>query len=103
MVSMLKLLNVTSGYGRNEILHSISLDITEPAIYVVLGPNGVGKTTLFRTVAGVLKPYSGEVVLDGKDLYKENQLRHEIGYLSHFSALPEEMTVAKALGLLRSD
>lgn len=58
---MLKLDNVNSGYGRNEILHSISLEISRPAIYVVLGPNGAGKTTLFRTVAGVLKPMSGKV------------------------------------------
>ncbi len=90
--------NVSSGYGFTEVLHSISLEITEPAIYVVLGPNGAGKTTLFRTVAGVLKPSSGSVTLSGKDLYSTNELRREIGYLSHFTALPEEMTVAHALG-----
>jgi ABC-2 type transport system ATP-binding protein len=95
---MLQLRDVASGYGRTEVLHSISLEIEKPAIYVVLGPNGAGKTTLFRTVAGVLKPTSGGVMLDGNDLYAANALRHEIGYLSHYSALPEEMTVAKALG-----
>jgi ABC-2 type transport system ATP-binding protein len=95
---MLELSQVSSGYSRTEVLHSVSLEISKPAIYVVLGPNGAGKTTLFRTVAGVLKPTSGRVTMDGKDLYITNELRHEIGYLSHFPALPEEMTVAKALG-----
>ena len=53
---------------------------------------------MFRSVAGVLKPMSGGVLLDGRDLYETNELRREIGYLSHFPALPEEMTVARALG-----
>lgn len=95
---MLKLTDVSSGYGPNEVLHSISIEISKPAIYVVLGPNGAGKTTLFRTVAGVLKPYTGGVLLDGQDLYASNELRHQIGYLSHFPALPEEMSVTRALG-----
>lgn len=95
---MLKLENVSAGYVRNEVLHSVSLEIAEPAIYVVLGPNGAGKTTLFRTIAGVLKPVGGSVTLDGQDLYQEGRVRHEIGYLSHFAALPEEMRVMDALG-----
>ncbi len=75
----------------------MSLKLSEPAIYVVLGPNGAGKTTLFRTVAGVLKPSAGRVELGGRDLYTSNEARQRIGYLSHFTALPEEMTVTQAL------
>ncbi len=94
---MLKLDSVSSGYGKNEILHSLSLEITEPAIYVVLGPNGAGKTTLFRTIAGVLEATSGRVTLDSRDLYSSNEVRKNVGYLSHLTALPEEMTVWNAL------
>lgn len=88
---------MSSGYGSIEVLHLVSLEIEQPAIYVVLGPNGAGKTTLFRTVAGVLKPSTGKVTLSGKDLYSENEIRRQIGYLSHFTAMPEEMTVRQAL------
>jgi ABC-2 type transport system ATP-binding protein len=94
---MLKLENVSSGYNGQDVLHSISLEVSEPAIYVVLGPNGAGKTTLFRTVAGVLKATTGSVSLDGIDLYSANAVRRDIGYLTHLSALPEEMTVRAAL------
>jgi ABC-2 type transport system ATP-binding protein len=94
---LLKLDGVSSGYDEKEVLHSISVEVSNPAIYVVLGPNGAGKTTLFRTIAGVLRPYAGNVTLESRDLYSSNEVRKDIGYLSHFSALPEEMTVYSAL------
>jgi ABC-2 type transport system ATP-binding protein len=93
----LELAGVSSGYGKNEVIHEISLKITEPSIYVVLGPNGAGKTTLFRTIGGILKPFSGQVRLDDDDLFHSKEARRRITYLSHLNALPEEMTVFNAL------
>jgi branched-chain amino acid transport system ATP-binding protein len=65
----LELTEVSSGYGRNEVIHRINLKITESSIYVVLGPNGAGKTTLFRRINGILKPFSGIVKFDDEDLF----------------------------------
>jgi ABC-2 type transport system ATP-binding protein len=93
----LELANVNSGYGNKQVLHDITFKAQEPAIYVVLGPNGAGKTTLFRTVAGILEPSSGHVLFDGEDLTKSNGGRKRINYLSHYNAIPEEMTVWHAL------
>ena len=93
----LELIDVSAGYGRNEVIHEIDLKITEPSIYVVLGPNGAGKTTLFRTIGGILKPFGGQVKLDDKDLFLSKEIRKRITYLSHLNALPEEMTVFNAL------
>ncbi len=63
----------------------------------MLGPNGAGKTTLFRTIAGILEPMAGKILLDGKEISSSKELRSSINYLSHFNALPEEMTVYNAL------
>jgi ABC-2 type transport system ATP-binding protein len=93
----LELNEVSTGYGKNEVIHKISLKITEPSIYVVLGPNGAGKTTLFRTIGGILKPFSGRVQLDGIELFPSKEVRRRITYLSHLNAIPEEMTVFDAL------
>jgi ABC-2 type transport system ATP-binding protein len=90
-------MDVNSGYGNTEVLHRITFKAQEPAIYVVLGPNGAGKTTLFRTIAGILEPYSGHVLLDGMDLTRSREARKRVNYLSHYNALPEEMTVWHAL------
>ena len=94
---VLELASVNSGYGGKEVLHQITFKAEEPSIYVVLGPNGAGKTTLFRTIGGILEPYSGRVLLDGEDLTNSREARKRINYLSHYNALPEEMTVRQAL------
>jgi ABC-2 type transport system ATP-binding protein len=93
----LELTEVSSGYGRNEVIHRISFKITEPSIYVVLGPNGAGKTTLFRTISGILKPISGQIKFDDRDLFYSKETRRKITYLSHLNAIPEEMTVLDSL------
>jgi ABC-2 type transport system ATP-binding protein len=94
---VLELDGVDSGYNGKPVLHNISFTARESSVYVVLGPNGAGKTTLFRTIAGILEPLKGRVLLDGKDIASSKELRSNINYLSHYNALPEEMTVYNAL------
>jgi ABC-2 type transport system ATP-binding protein len=93
----LELRNVNAGYNKETVLRDVTLTIQEPSIYVVLGPNGAGKTTLFRTIAGILEPFSGEVVFDGENVTSSRDVRKRMNYLSHYNAIPEEMTVFNAL------
>ncbi len=93
----LELVGVSSGYGGKPVLHDVTFKAQESSIYVVLGPNGAGKTTLFRTIGGILEPYSGKVLFDGEDLTRSRETRKRINYLSHYNAIPEEMTVRGAL------
>ena len=93
----LELKGIDSGYNGKPVLHGIGFTARESSVYVVLGPNGAGKTTLFRTIAGILEPLSGKILLDGKEIASSKELRGSINYLSHYNALPEEMTVHNAL------
>ena len=61
----LTLKHVTCGYGTTPILKDISLTLRQGEIVCILGPNGIGKTTVFRSVLGFLKLLDGEVLLDG--------------------------------------
>jgi iron complex transport system ATP-binding protein len=59
---------VSFGYGRRVVLHDISLAVKGGEILGVVGPNGVGKSTLIRGASGVMKPHSGYVLVNGQDL-----------------------------------
>jgi ABC-2 type transport system ATP-binding protein len=88
---------VNSGYNKKPILYNVNFIAEQSSIYVILGTNGAGKTTLFRTIAGVIEPLSGKVLLNGEDIVSSKQIRSRINYLSHYNAIPEEMTVYEAL------
>jgi branched-chain amino acid transport system ATP-binding protein len=65
---MLTLESVTSAYGQTTVLRNIDLTVSRGEVLALLGPNGAGKTTLLRTATGFVKPRTGKVVLDGRDL-----------------------------------
>ncbi|WP_019121804.1 ABC transporter ATP-binding protein [Brevibacillus massiliensis] len=65
---MLKLVDVSVRYGSFKALHSINLEINEGELVVLLGANGAGKSTIFRTISGLVKPASGELHFNGKEI-----------------------------------
>jgi urea transport system ATP-binding protein len=65
---MLSIGNLHSGYGESEVLHGIDLRVGEAEIVAVLGRNGMGKSTLMRTLIGSVPLTSGQIELDGTDL-----------------------------------
>ncbi len=65
---MLAVRDLVTAYGKIEALKGVSLEIAPGSITCLLGPNGAGKTTLMLTIAGVLRPKSGSIELDGKDI-----------------------------------
>lgn len=64
---MLEVRNLSAAYGELEILHNISFHVPKGKNLIIIGPNGCGKTTLLRTIAGIL-PYQGEILLNNERL-----------------------------------
>jgi len=65
---MLELQQVTVAYGEARAVWDVSLQVAKGELLCVVGPNGAGKTTLVNTVAGILKPMAGRIVMDGHDI-----------------------------------
>ena len=67
-MSLLRVRDVVTAYGKIEALKGVTLDVAEGAITCLLGPNGAGKTTLMMTIAGILKPKRGRIVFEGQNI-----------------------------------
>ncbi|MDY7116454.1 ABC transporter ATP-binding protein [Halomonas sp. SSL-5] len=65
---MLRLNNVTAGYGATTILHDVSLEVNEGEVVTIVGGNGAGKTTTLRTVSGLIEATAGSITFEGEDI-----------------------------------
>jgi branched-chain amino acid transport system ATP-binding protein len=65
---MLKLHNVSAGYGKSEVLRGVSLDVQEGEIVTLVGANGAGKTTTLKTLCGIVAARGGSITFQGQEL-----------------------------------
>ncbi|MCC8080267.1 MAG: ABC transporter ATP-binding protein [Oscillospiraceae bacterium] len=87
----LEVKNVECGYTAGApVLRDVNFSVEAGEICCLLGPNGVGKTTLFKTVLGLLKPLSGTVRMNGEDIshWSARRLAHSMAYVSQFHNPP---------------
>jgi branched-chain amino acid transport system ATP-binding protein len=75
-LSLLRISGLRAGYGTGDVLHGIDLELEHGRVLAVLGRNGVGKTTLMHAIVGFVRPSSGSVSLDGREL--AGRAPHEI-------------------------
>lgn len=68
MSALLALENVSAGYGANQVLRGVSLDVAEGSLTAIIGPNGHGKTTLLRAISGLVPLSSGAIHFAGRPL-----------------------------------
>lgn len=66
--ALLRISNVTAGYGHTPVLHGVSLDISKGEIVALIGANGAGKTTLMMTIFGRPRATHGGIFFDGRDI-----------------------------------
>lgn len=64
------------------VLKDISLKINTGSIFGLIGPNGAGKTTLIKTLTGIYRPDSGEVKLNGENVFQNNNIKQAMGYVA---------------------
>tara|TARA_B100002052_G_scaffold237780_1_gene221451 strand:- start:712 stop:1434 length:723 start_codon:yes stop_codon:yes gene_type:complete len=98
MQNSIKVINLKKSYGTKEAVKNISFEIRENEIIGLLGPNGSGKTTTIGMILGLLKPSSGEVLINGLKIEKNPiEILKKINFISPYIELPKKLTVKQNL------
>ncbi len=90
--------NLSKNYSENKAVKNISFKIGENEIVGLLGPNGCGKTTTIAMLLGLLKPTSGQILIDGISIENNRiELLHKMNFISPYIELPKKLTVKENL------
>ncbi len=89
---------VSKFFGKTSVLENISFDVAEGEALVLLGASGSGKTTILRIIAGLEQPYTGKIMLHGKDVTELPARERGVGVIFQSYALFPKMTVEKNIG-----
>jgi ABC-type Fe3+/spermidine/putrescine transport system ATPase subunit len=93
-----RVLGISKRFGHTSVLENISFDVAEGEALVLLGASGSGKTTILRIIAGLEQPYTGKVILHGKDVTELPARERGVGVIFQSYALFPKMTVEKNIG-----
>jgi len=88
-------------YGRLEVLRGLDLEIAEGRVLAIVGPNAAGKTTLIKSILGLVRRRDGEIRVAGEAVGRDPRYRRRIGYMPQAARFPEQLTGAEVLALLR--
>jgi ABC-2 type transport system ATP-binding protein len=99
MTALLRADAIAKRLGGRRVLAGVSLDLPEPGVVAVTGPNGCGKTTLLRILAGVLEPDEGAVFVCGVSLDRPARALSRVGYVPEAADPPPHLTVAELAAL----
>ena len=88
----IEVVNVSKTFGKQEVLRHVSFSMRSGNIYGLIGRNGSGKTVLMKCICGLLRPTSGQILMDGRYLDEEERLSEDFGiiignpgFLPHYS------------------
>ena len=95
--SVIEFENVSLAYGNRLILDNINFKINEGQIFGMLGPNGVGKSTIFNLITGLIKPQNGKIKIEGYDVTKYpiylRSRKFKVGYVPQYGGYFNDLTL----------
>lgn len=98
---MIELKNISKKFGRLQVLNDISTRFGKGECIALLGPNGCGKTTMIKSVLGMVIPDSGQVFFDKKAVTRDWRYREAIGYMPQIGRYPENMTILQLIKMMK--
>lgn len=98
---ILELQEVIKSFGKVKVLKGINASFNKGEIVALIGPNGSGKTTMLKSVLGLILPESGKIFVDDKIITNDFTYREKIGYMPQIAKYPENLKVKELIKLVR--
>lgn len=98
---MIRIEKLSKKFGRLQVLREIDLELRDGMVYAIVGPNASGKTTLIKSILGLVKPDSGTIECNGVQVNGDSAYRSQLGYMPQIARFPDNLTIRELLRLVR--
>ena len=102
--ALLKLENISMFYNKRQILNNLNMEINKQEVLGMLGPNGVGKSTIFHIITGLKDPSYGKVIINGVDCTEipiyERATKFKLGYVPQYGGFIQDLNLLENLKLV---
>ena len=99
---MIEIQNISKKFGKQEVLQDINLTFSKGECIALIGPNGCGKTTLIKSILGMVIPTKGTILYNQKSIVGEFQYREEIGYMPQIGRYPDYLTIGQIIEMMKT-
>lgn len=98
---MIKIENISKHFGKLDVLNDISLSFERGECIALIGPNGCGKTTLIKSILGMVIPSKGRILVNGHEVSNDFSYRKQIGYMPQIGRYPDNMSVGQIIEMIK--
>lgn len=98
---MIVVSNIEKQFGKLSVLKGVNLNMNKGECIALIGPNGCGKTTLIKSILGLVIPTKGNILFEGKSIKNEFKYRSKIGYMPQIGRYPENMNIGQIIQMMK--
>ena len=99
---MIEIQNVSKRFGKLHVLNNVQLSCNKGECIALIGPNGCGKTTLIKSILGMVLPDKGDILFGGKSINNDFAYRSQIGYMPQIGRYPNNMTIGQVVEMIKN-
>jgi Cu-processing system ATP-binding protein len=98
---MIRFENIDKSFGRLKVLNQVNLVVEQGQCIALIGPNACGKTTLIKSLLGMVIPDSGDILFDGRSIIDDVMYRKRIGYMPQIGRYPQNMDIRQVINMIK--
>lgn len=98
---MIKLQNISKKFGKLKALDDVSIHFSKGECIALIGPNGCGKTTMIKSILGMVVPDSGQILFNDKNISPDWKYRSQIGYMPQIGRYPDNMNIGQVISMMK--